>query len=437
MSNYYVLTIDPISDMFHIVDNASSVKLSLEIAGETAVFKDLKAGDLLLVYKKTPVSGINSIIRIQEVTEDTIVFKKKIEVETLINPEISEPDIESGVLHEISKSLYNSILTELLKKFLQESEIEEIPEDRDNYNRVKGGRNLLLYGVPGSGKSYTINGICSDSSVMERVVFHPDYAYSDFIGQIIPRLNNEQKVEYTFEPGPFTKTMQMAYKNPEKMYYLVIEEINRGNAPAIFGEVFQLLDRNNEGTSEYEITNYDIAKEVYGNQTHKVRIPSNLTLLATMNTSDQNVFTLDTAFQRRWDMQHISNRFDNKHADDMIEGSVINWGAFAQVINNRVEENSSEITGSGDKRLGAYFAKFEELKREKFSEKVLKYLWDDAFRMDKHAVFDKRMTSLEKVLETYQNRLSTEDPLKEVLDESVYRKMVDRMNEKNDTHSDE
>ena len=108
MSNYYVLTIDPISDMFHIVDNASSVKLSLEIAGETAVFKDLKAGDLLLVYKKTPVSGINSIIRIQEVTEDTIVFKKKIEVETLINPEISEPDIESGVLHEISKSLYNS-----------------------------------------------------------------------------------------------------------------------------------------------------------------------------------------------------------------------------------------------------------------------------------------------------------------------------------------
>ena len=299
--------------------------------------------------------------------------------------------------------------------------------------KAGNGTNILYYGVPGSGKSYAISKICSDESVMERVVFHPDYSYSDFVGQIMPRLNKDNKLEYIFTPGPFTKIMSNAYHDPDNMYYLVIEEINRGNAPAIFGEIFQLLDRKDakkypgeEGESEYGISNYDIAREVYdGDSEHPVRIPSNLTLLATMNTSDQNVFTLDTAFQRRWDMRHVPNRFTDKHAEDMIEGSAINWGAFAMVVNDLVIEVNTEMTGSGDKRLGAYFAKLNELKADIFSEKVLKYLWDDAFRMDKQVVFDKRMTSLEKVLEAYQTALG--DPLKEVLRSDVYQKMSDRM----------
>lgn len=299
--------------------------------------------------------------------------------------------------------------------------------------KAGNGTNILYYGVPGSGKSYAISKICSDESVMERVVFHPDYSYSDFVGQIMPRLNKDNKLEYVFTPGPFTNIMSKAYHDPDNMYYLVIEEINRGNAPAIFGEIFQLLDRKDakkypgeEGESEYGISNYDIAREVYdGDSEHLVRIPSNLTLLATMNTSDQNVFTLDTAFQRRWDMRHVPNRFTDKHAEDMIEGSAINWGAFAMVVNDLVIEVNTEMTGSGDKRLGAYFAKLNELKAEIFSEKVLKYLWDDAFRMDKQVVFDKRMTSLEKVLEAYQNAIG--DPLKEVLKSDVYQKMSDKM----------
>lgn len=100
-------------------------------------------------------------------------------------------------------------------------------------------------------------------------------------------------------------------------------------------------------------------------------------------------------------------------------------GAFAMVVNDLVIEVNTEMTGSGDKRLGAYFAKLNELKAEIFSEKVLKYLWDDAFRMDKQVVFDKRMTSLEKVLEAYQNAIG--DPLKEVLKSDVYQKMSDKM----------
>lgn len=303
--------------------------------------------------------------------------------------------------------------------------------------KAGNGTNILYYGVPGSGKSYAISKICSDETLMERVVFHPDYSYSDFVGQIMPRLNKDNKLEYVFTPGPFTKVMSKAYHDPDNMYYLVIEEINRGNAPAIFGEIFQLLDRKDskkypgeEGESEYGISNYDIAREVYdGDSEHPVRIPSNLTLLATMNTSDQNVFTLDTAFQRRWDMRHVPNKFTDGHAEDMIEGSAINWGSFAMVVNDLVVEVNTEMTGSGDKRLGAYFAKINELKPDVFSEKVLKYLWDDAFRMDKQVVFDKRMTSLEKVLEAYQTALG--DPLKAVLKSDVYQKMSDRMKQTN------
>ena len=297
------------------------------------------------------------------------------------------------------------------------------------------GSNILFYGVPGSGKSFAINRICSDENYMQRVVFHPDYSYSDFVGQITPWLNPEKdnKLEYRFTPGPFTRIMQKAVHDPDNMYYLVIEEINRGNAPAIFGEIFQLLDRKDgdkfpgqAGESEYGISNYDIAREVYdGDLMHPVRIPSNLTILATMNTSDQNVFTLDTAFQRRWDMRHIPNDFNNRHAVDLIVDSEISWGTFATVVNEIVIENSYDMGNSGDKRLGAYFAKTAELSRKKFPEKVLKYLWDDAFKMDKQVVFDKRMTSLEKVLDAYAAALG--DPLKDVLKGDVYQKMHDTM----------
>ena len=114
--------------------------------------------------------------------------------------------------------------------------------------RKTSGENILLYGVPGSGKSWTIqHEYCDVEECMERLVFHPDYMYSDFVGQILPVVKKDdegkEKVRYEFKPGPFTKILKKAYEDPQRSYYLVIEEINRGNAPAIFGEIFQLLDR--------------------------------------------------------------------------------------------------------------------------------------------------------------------------------------------------
>lgn len=286
------------------------------------------------------------------------------------------------------------------------------------------GANILLYGVPGAGKSHEIDKIIvQDRS--ERVVFHPDYTYSDFVGQILPRVV-EDKLKYVFEPGPFTKMLKKAYHDPDNMYYLIIEEINRGNAPAIFGDIFQLLDRNDDGSGKYHISNYDMATIIFGDENHIIKIPANLTLLATMNTSDQNVFTLDTAFQRRWEMHLIKNDVSKAvHAGENIEGSAISWGRFVDVTNSEIIRFSEETGTSEDKRLGAYFARLNELSRDKFPEKVLKYLWDDAFKMDRYSYFNKGMSSLDSVIEVFREEPASQtDLLKRVLKYTVYSKMI-------------
>lgn len=325
--------------------------------------------------------------------------------------------------------------------------------------RVSSGSNVLLYGVPGSGKSWTIeHEYCKKGTNVERLVFHPDYTYSDFIGQILPNVGEDGQVSYKFTPGPFTNILHDAYNDPEKEYILIIEEINRGNAPAIFGEVFQLLDRKTElrevdddgypvGTSEYGITNANIAKIVYGDARQKVRIPSNLSIIGTMNTSDQNVFTLDTAFQRRWEMRLIENNFehvDRSLADAEILDTGVTWQTFCTEINNIIVGNNARMTSAEDKRLGAYFVHMKDLmyndemgnlsdgeydalrKKEqsgtitetekdrlyairsamkqnrKFPEKVIKYLWDDAFKFNREIVFETTTyQSLEQVIRVF------------------------------------
>lgn len=274
----------------------------------------------------------------------------------------------------------------------------------DDPRRAKGGVNVLLYGVPGCGKSHEIKTkYCNDKKYMERVVFHPDYTYSDFVGQILPKTDGTT-ISYPFTEGPFTIILRKAICDPEHMYYLVIEEINRGNAPAIFGEVFQLLDRE-DGTSEYGINNFDIAKCVYGagKEEEEIKIPSNLSILATMNTADQNVFTLDTAFKRRWSMRNIENNISAcKHANNQICGTAVTWGFFATKINNLIIDIGEGNLSSEDNRLGAYFVKADDLLDEQsFAEKVLMYLWNDAFKNDHDKLFKPEYRTLEELLKGF------------------------------------
>lgn len=313
--------------------------------------------------------------------------------------------------------------------------------------------NILFYGVPGCGKSHTV-GKKYESKVKEeytiRVVFHPDYTYSDFVGQIMPVLEKvenkdgieEEKLQYKFIPGPFTRVLQLAEIHKDQQCLLIIEELNRGNAPAIFGEIFQLLDRNDDGTSRYGIYNSDIAEKVYGDKNKSIKLPPNLTIVATMNTSDQNVFTMDTAFQRRWQMRHIRNSFkvttDNcDHINKKLPKSEISWGAFAQIVNQKMHTANLGFGGTEDKSLGVYFATDNDLEQaDYFAEKVLKYLWDDAFKLGRKELFNDCSQGLSTVIEAYEDaakakieKQSAEDPLKKVLVPEVYNEMQKKMAE--------
>lgn len=352
---------------------------------------------------------------------------------------------------------------ELTEAELTEVMPQEIRIDYDTFDRKDGGTNILLYGVPGSGKSWTIeHEYCNEDSIVDRLVFHPDYTNSDFVGQILPVVDEEKQVTYEFTPGPFTTILSNAYRNPMSKYILIIEEVNRGNAPAIFGEVFQMLDRKVEmqdgddgfpvGTSEYGITHKYMAEFIYGDPAHKVRIPSNLSIIGTMNTSDQNVFTLDTAFQRRWQMRLIENNFDNVRpslADAEILDTDVTWKRFCETVNTIIVGNKAKMASAEDKRLGVYFVHENDLTFDQralpseghatllveynsllgserlgtitaeqksrlkeireavmhnrlFPEKVIKYLWDDAFKFNPEALFDTDgMDNLEKVIRTF------------------------------------
>lgn len=317
----------------------------------------------------------------------------------------------------------------------------------DNENETTKGiiesANILLYGVPGCGKSHKVEEKYESKITTKknkiRVVFHPDYTYSDFVGQLLPVLKEEpneqeEKLRYEFVPGPFTQILKTAYSEPDQQCLLIIEELNRGNAPAIFGEIFQLLDRNDDGTSKYAIYNREISKELYDKPHEPIKLPPNLTIVATMNTSDQNVFTMDTAFQRRWQMKHIPNRFTGDSLDDKtikhvakhLPNSDISWGVFAQTVNKKMHTANLGFGGTDDKSLGVYFATDNDLDdAERFAEKVLKYLWDDAFKLGRQALFSNCSEGLSSVIEAYEDAKG--DPLKAVLVPEVYSEMQKRM----------
>lgn len=297
--------------------------------------------------------------------------------------------------------------------------------NRIDVKRIEGGYNRIYYGSPGSGKSFKVKRLLMESGIddeyITRTTFYQDYSYTDFVGQIYPVIiDNIPK--YEFVPGPFTLALMKALSNPDKKIYLIIEEINRGNAPSIFGDLFQLLDRyksnesgNKVGESEFPIINPSLidyfAKK--GILVDNIYIPSNLSIIATMNTSDQNVFTLDTAFKRRWDFEKVQNKFESNHSfkNWYIPGTKTTWETFVNKVNEMIISKQTKFMTSEDKQLGVYFITKNELvespeqtginKINMFSSKVFGYLWDDVAKFNRNEWFQNDIKTLDNLIERF------------------------------------
>ena len=260
----------------------------------------------------------------------------------------------------------------------------------------------IYYGAPGTGKSYKINEITKSTKNFTRTTFHPDSDYSTFVGCYKPTMEptgtivggkEQTKISYSYVAQAFLQAYTAAWKNTNEPYYLIIEEINRGNCAQIFGDLFQLLDRDENGMSSYGITpdkdiaNYlkkEFAKIEIENADIKngntMILPSNLYILATMNTSDQSLFPIDSAFKRRWDWEYVPIEDAGKKHYIKVGNKKYDWWTFIDTINNSIDH----ITGSEDKKMGYWFVKPQNNDREitakQFVGKVLFYLWNDVYK---------------------------------------------------------
>lgn len=280
------------------------------------------------------------------------------------------------------------------------------------------GINKIFYGCPGVGKSYNIDQQFSCN--LFRTTFHPEYTYYDFIGSVRPQTNyigEKTSTNYTFVPGDFTKALKFAIDNPNEIVNFVIEELNRANTSAVFGDVFQLLDRDNLGISKYYITNENISNIIYKDfnkdfieewlnvniELNQVKIPNNLNIIASMNTSDQNINSLDSAFTRRWDTEYVPINFNLLETDPIIDGLNIPWSIFAQRVNSLILE--SNMINAEDKQIGPFFANPSIISNKvSFSNKVLVYLWKDVFKINRSLVFNTDIVKgIDSLITNYSN----------------------------------
>lgn len=358
------------------------------------------------------------------------------------NKKAEDARVELKELSDIDKYEYgyNATLTAMAKMVLDpKNELvrKGNPAESsraENHLLKTTGLQQIYYGAPGTGKSKTIKDLTFGESVI-RTTFHPDSDYASFVGTYKPiteevdlrdcygkkvidddtkEVVKEERIAYQFIPQAFLEAYVKAWKKlgSSKKQYLIIEEINRGNCAQIFGDLFQLLDRNEYGFSDYpivadkdmqkylekefagwEITNKDEINQLYGEANmvnlimkgERLVLPSNLYIWATMNTSDQSLFPIDSAFKRRWDWKYVPIREGRDKETNAPLNWYINtgdkqykWWSFISKVNELI----GSLTNSEDKKLGYFFCKAKdgEIDADLFVSKVIFYLWNDVFK---------------------------------------------------------
>lgn len=302
-------------------------------------------------------------------------------------------------------------------------------------------RQLIFFGAPGTGKSNRVEQervelLTGCQGNYERVTFHPDYSYAQFVGTYkpVPEEDNPDVITYKYVPGPFTRSLVAANWSPNQPQLLIIEEINRANIAGVFGDTFQLLDRVN-GVSEYPITPSEDLKKYLsenlpeGTDVSQLRIPENLYIWATMNSADQGVYAMDTAFKRRWEFEYIGVNANEKviagYTFTLGEGDnkrKVNWNQLRRAINDfLLEQNVNE-----DKLLGPFFinpnilASSSDSFVKVFKNKILMYLFEDAAKSKRAKLF--AGCSRSNLFSTILEEFDTKGVL--IFDENIYQQAV-------------
>lgn len=334
---------------------------------------------------------------------------------------IAEATIQSDIRYRVKNCImaYQELIEDISLPLISNdykvisSEIHSASEDRIERLAPKNERNslnipnqLIVSGCPGSGKSRHIQDLLSSDkdAQITMVTMHPDYTYSDLVGCYkpvpiyevndkeirtaagLPFIHGSPKIDYQFVVGPLVEVYCKAIKNKNYNFVLVIEEINRTNCNSLFGDFFQLLDRSITFESTYEISAMpDLRDFLIKNQiSPTIRLPRNLYLLGTMNSADQGVFPLDSAFRRRWSFEYIGykTRCLYEENDKMLVygGKKINW----DLLRSKINKSLAALGVHEDKLIGPYFLTTKELNEPKsIQNKLFLYLWDDVLRFQR------------------------------------------------------
>lgn len=377
------------------------------------------------------------------------------------------PGIDTHDLDSYSERARTSIRLSNIQVDVQQQSLQK---GRNMAEEIDQPHNLIFFGAPGTGKSYQLSRLAEgngfDEEHMRRVTFYPDYTYSQFVGSYRPYVYDDEErsasdkrgkkqITYEYVPGPFLDTYLDAITHPNDNYLLVVEEINRANPGAVFGDIFQLLDRKPSGISEYSVAvphdmkdaiiNYwlytgeleyeqkNALVQYYGaasqeemlvKLTSRLILPANMYLWATMNSADQGVFPMDTAFKRRWDFRYMGiNEGDHEPMksyggmciDDYIvniAGTPIRWNKLRKALNNLMRD--AHI--NEDKLLGPFFiapstltddpaanGNGESIFTAAFKDKVLLYLYEDAGKMHHPALFANDKASYSELCDEFDH----------------------------------
>ncbi|MFD2212385.1 AAA family ATPase [Metabacillus endolithicus] len=326
----------------------------------------------------------------------------------------------------------------ILHRHKRDTREVEMPTNEENVIiPIERPYNRIFFGAPGTGKSFKINedreGFFPSKEQYDRVTFHPNYSYSHFVGTYkpTPKEDDDQVITYNFVPGPFLKLWVESKRSMQnddgKNYLLIIEEINRANTAAVFGDVFQLLDRKQNGYSEYEIYVSEDIKRYLKNEFSKpitenewfnklneeqqaehistIKLQPNMYLWCTMNSADQGVFPMDTAFKRRWNFEYIGlNDSEEKNERDvqLANGKFISWNALRRAINKEL----GRLKYNEDKMLGPFFLSKDDIENNfdtAFKSKLLMYLYEDVIKHSRDEFFKNELNTYSQLLESYRN----------------------------------